>query len=81
MPWRVLLNRRSMLSGVICPSGRLFFSTSSMVALKVASGAPLATSPPTFTSAACTTPSRGMLTTWLGRLTMAESAWVTKYSW
>ncbi|MNG37005.1 hypothetical protein D3C84_1242250 [compost metagenome] len=75
-----MLKSLSMLSGVIWPSGRLFFSTSSMVALNVARGAPLATSPPTFTNAACTTPSRGMLTVWLGRLTMAESAWVTKYS-
>ncbi|MCY1544651.1 hypothetical protein D9M68_805500 [compost metagenome] len=68
-----------MFSGVICSSGRLFFSTSSMVEEKVANGAPLATSPPTLTRLACNTPSRGMLTCWLGRLTIAESAWVTKY--
>ncbi|MOA62101.1 hypothetical protein D3C78_1874160 [compost metagenome] len=77
MPWKVLLNRRSRLSGVISDSGSAPFRASSMFAVKVATGAPLLTVLPTVTRL-CTVPSRGIATCEPGTLTWAESAWVTK---
>ncbi|MNY48180.1 hypothetical protein D3C86_1834920 [compost metagenome] len=77
VPFICLPNSSSTFAGDSCSSLRCPLSISSMLAEKVAMGAPFAT----MASASirlCTMPSRGMVTCMLGTLTRADSAWVTK---
>ena len=78
VPDSCLPNSSSIFAGSSCASSRLPLSMSSMLVVKLASGAPLTICPPLSTRL-LTVPSRGMVTLVVGTATTPASAWLTKY--